>query len=282
MARYVDRDTLKSALSIPASSTDNHALLDAAIEGVSRLIDDYCGFPFAPSSGTRDYTAVDSECLYLDMPLTAVDSIRTDSSGNASYGTTCTSSDYYLAPYNATAESPARPYWEVETRPNATATFPTGVRRGVRVTGTWGYYDQRADTTAVLSTGVNATAKTLEVTGATSLHAGQMILMDSERMTVVSTPASATGAHTSGVIVQRGVNGTAGAAHTSGAAIAVYEYPIVSQAAMFQAQMDYRSRDAPMGMAGGEAFGAQRMYAAAGLHPFAKRMLDGFRKPTAL
>jgi hypothetical protein len=281
MARYVDRDTLKSALSIPASTTDNHALLDAAIEGVSRLIDDYCGFPFAPSSGVRYYTARHSGCLSPDYPLTAVDSIRVDTSGDGGYGTSWTSSDFYLTPYNARVESPPRPYWEIETRPNSTATFPAGVRRGVQITGTWGYYDQRADTTATLATGVNATATALALNGATALHAGQMILLDSERMTVTATPASSTGSHSSGVSVVRGVNGTVAAAHTSGAVVAVYEYPIISEAARFQAQMDYRARDAPLGVAGGQAFGDQPLRASAGLHPFSRRMLDGFRKPGA-
>lgn len=282
MSRYVDRDTLKNALSIPASTTGDHALLDAAIESVSRLIDDYCGFPFAPSSGVRHYTALGSERLYLDMPLLALDMLRTDTSGNADYNTTWTSSDYYLTPYNASAETPPRPFWEIEVRPNATAAFPARARRGVQLTGTWGYYDQRANTTATLATAVNATAVTLALNGATALHAGQMILMDSERMLVTQTPASATGAHTSGVTVTRGVNGTTGAAHTSGATIQVYEYPIVSQAAMFQAQMDFRAKDSPMGTAGGEVFGTQRSFAAGGLHPFAKNMLTGFRKPIAL
>ena len=279
---YVHRGDLKSALSIRASATADHALLDTAAEAISRLIDDYVGYHFYPASGTRYYTPIKGTYLSLDYPLLNVDAIQTSSNGGSTYGSTMTSNDYYLAPYNATEESPRRPWWGIEIRPTATssgAVFPM-ITRGARILGTWGYYDERVTSTAVLATGVaNATVTTITLTGATSLHPGQTIRIDDEQMFVEYSPTTSTGAHTSGVTVKRAQNGTPGATHASGTAIQIYTYPIVGQAAKYQAQQDYRVKDAPMGAMPAQPFGTERPTMAGGLHPFTRRMLDGFRKP---
>ena len=107
---YVHLDQLKAALGIPANSSAADVLLGAAIEGVSRLIDEHLDFPGFPRVGVRRYTAKDGDCLYLDTPLLAVTTIRTDNDNNGSYETTWTTSDYYLEPTNATMESPPRPF----------------------------------------------------------------------------------------------------------------------------------------------------------------------------
>ena len=280
---YTNRDILKNALTIPTSTTAGHDQLDAVLEGVSRLIDEYVGFPFFPSSGSRFYTAPNSHEVCLDYPLTGVDSIQTASNGGSTFGTTLASGDYYLSPYNATANSPKHPWWDIELRPNSTASFPAKTRRAVKVTGTWGYYDERASATNMLSTGLDATATVMQITGASALHPGQTILIDSERMLVTRNGLSGSDtATTSGVVgIQRGVNGSVAATHASGALLGIYQYPVVERAALYQAEMDYRAKDAPLGMAGADAFGTQRVQAPGGLHPFTQRMLASFRKPVA-
>ena len=279
---YIDRDTLKKALSIPTSTTDNNEFLDGTIEAVSRLIDEHLGFHVYPASGIRYFTAQETMSLNMEYPLTAVDFVQTSSNASLTFDTTMATSGYFMTPYNATEESPKQPWWGVEVnRNNSTTVFPKAYQRATRVQGTWGYYDQRRTSTAVLSTGVNGTALTLEITGASSLHPGQTILIGSERMFVSQTPTSATGANTSQVTVQRGVNGTSGAAHSSGAAIEIYEYPIIDRAALYQSQMDYRAKDAPLGTAGGDPFGTQHVQAPGGLHPFVIRMLAPIRIPVA-
>lgn len=280
MANYVDRTELKTALGIPATTTGDHLTLDRVAESVSRRFDRHVGFPFAPTYQARDFTAKHTQRLMLDVPLLAVESIRTSSDGGSTYGTTLAATDYYLAPYNASMESPPRPYWEIESTPNATAGLVTH-QRGVRITGTWGYYDQRRPSSATLATAIATGTTTIELNFATAVHVGQLLLMGGERMQVTRTPGSASGVHTSTVDVLRGQNGTSGVAHSCGTGIEVYEYPTVGAAALYQAQMDYRALDAPLGTAGGQPFGEQRVNAPGGLHPFVERDLEQFRKPTA-
>ena len=279
---YIDRNRLKAALNQDASSTGDHGMLDDTLESVSRLIDDYLGFHLYPSSGTRYFTPRDSRHLELDYPLLAVDAIQTSSDGGTTYGSTMVSGAYYLEPANATEESPRQPWWSVGIRPNTTASgaaFPAGTMRGARIQGTWGYFDERSTATATLATALNATSLTAEINGATAFRPGQTILMGGERMFVVQTPASATGSHSSQITVERARNGSAGATHSCATAIEIYNYPVVERAVLYQAQLDFRVKDAPLGVAGGEPFGAQSVRAAGGLHPFTLRMLAGFRMP---
>lgn len=282
---YTNRADLKTALGIPASTTGDHAHLDDAAEAISRLIDDYLGFHLYAASGVRYFTPKATSYLSLDYPLLSVDSIQTSSDGGSTYGSTMTSDSYYLEPANATEESPRRPWWEIVIRPNATssgAVFPKNIRRGTKITGTWGYFNQTKATSAVLSTDAASGTTTLEITNATALKVGQTILMGTEQMFVSRTPASASGSHTSTIDVLRAQNGTTNSTHSSATSIMIYEYPIVDRAALYQAEQDYRVKDAPFGMAGGEPSGGQRPMMAGGLHPFTRRSLDGFRSPVAL
>ena len=287
MALYTHRDAVKAALQIPASTTGEatgqrgllNQDIDAAIEGISHLIEDYLGYSPAPTSGTRFYTPVNSMTLCLDYPLLAVDSIQTSSDGGTTYGTTFATDSYYLKPYNATMESPPRPFWEIEMRDaGATAVFNRRMQRSARITGTWGYFDQRAGTTANLTSALDATTTSFAITGATSLHPGQLILMGTERMVITQTPASATGAHTSAVTALRAQQGTEGATHSAATSIAIYEFPIIERAALYQACQDYRAQQAPMGYTGGDQ-GTQRPVMVGGLHPFTRRLLEPLRKP---
>ena len=276
--RYVHRDTLKAALGILASTTGQHEQLDDAAETVSLDFDDFVGFSFQPASGARDYTPRQSRCLALDTPLTAVDAIRTTSDGT-SYGTTFAGDAFHLTPYNATMESPRKPFWGIELKASAAAVFPAGTVRGARVLGTWGYYDERKLSAATLATALDATATTVQLNGATALHAGQTILMGGERMLVTQTPASSTGSITSAVTVERGQHGTSGATHSCATTIEVYRYPIIERLALYQAEADYRAMHIPLGYAGG-GDNTERPVGGAGLHPFVRKRLERFRSPT--
>lgn len=281
---YTNLTALKSALGIDVSATARHALLTDVMEMVARQIDDYVGFHFYESYGTRLYTPRDTSSLFLDYPLLTVEGIQTSSDGGSTYGSTMTSADYYLSPYNATMEDPPRPYWEIEVRSNATssgAAFPKGIHRGARITGTWGYFNKTKSTSADLSTAATSNTSTLEITNATALSVGQTIILGTEKMFVTRTPGSSTGVHTSTVDVLRAQNGTTNSTHSATTGILIYEYPIIERAALYQAELDYRTKDAPMGVAGGEPMGTQPSRAI-GLHPFTRRMLDMFRMPVAI
>ena len=282
---YIDRDTLKGALSLPASATDKHWLLDAALDGVTQEIDKDVGYGFAPRTGTRYYRPTNSDYLVLDYPLTAVTSVTLDNDEDGVYESTLAATAYYLLPDNATEQSPAQPFWALEIRAdaNASAVFPVGVRRGVKITGTWGYYDQRTETTAKPATGISAAANVWDMVGASGLRAGQMLRVDDEQVLILDNAlsGSATAAASGQITVRRAQGGTTGATHSSNSTMSVYSYPIIERTCLYQAEMDYRAMDAPLGVAGGDYGGGQTVRAPGGLHPFSKKMLDQFREPVA-
>lgn len=281
---YTNRESVKDALGIAATATGPHAQLDAAQEGVARLIDDYLGFHAYPVLGTRYYTAKDALRLYLDTPLLGITALRT-STGNASFGTTLSSGDYFLVPYNATEESPRQPWWEIEIRTSATAVFPNGLQRAVQVVGTWGYFDERTTSTNKLTTALTSGALTMDITGASALRVGQTLLIDNEQVTIAANGLGGSDtATTSGhVTIERAKNGTSNDAHTSGTTISLYGFPVIERAAFFQVLQDFRAKEAPLGFAGGEPFGTQGFApGGAGLHPFARRMLDPLRRPVTV
>lgn len=288
---YVTRNALKTSLGMLGTATAKHDELDDVIEAVSRLIDDYLGFHAFPASGTRYYTPTESNRLYLDFPLVNVDAIQTTSDGST-YGTTMTTLDYFLRPYNATEMSPTQPWWEIEINENTTSTggvFPTGIQRGVRVLGTWGYFDEREEVTVSPASGVsiNATQTTMQLTNSSLLYAGQTIRMGTEQIFLTSVPktnGSDTATNSDVVTGIRARNGTTGATHSSNSTVSIYRYPIIGQAALYQTGQDFRTKDAPLGIPGADILGgaAVRVSAQAGLHPFTRRMLDSFRTPVAI
>lgn len=276
---YTHRDAVKDACGIAASSTGDHDQIDASIEAASRLIDDWLGYPFGPQIETRLLRATKSALLRLDKPLTAVTTLRTDAGGDGSYESTWSTAMYWLNPANATGESPPAPYWEIEQRVSATSVFPVGISRGVELAGTWGYYDRRENSSAVLSTtggALDSTQSNLTVTFASALHAGQTIRVDEEQMFIQEVTASAAGAGGQ-MTVLRAQNGTTGATHATGAAIQTYRYPIVERAALYEAQRDFR---AGLGLpaAGSPEFVDSRQPQSADLSPTVRRMLAGFRR----
>jgi hypothetical protein len=279
---YAHRDQLKDACSIAVSATGDHDQLDMCLETDSRLIDDWLGSHIYPRVETRFLTPRETQRLRLDRPLLAVTTLRTDAGGDASYESTWTTGMYYLNPANATGESPPQPFWEIEVRATSTSVFPEGISRGVELAGTWGWYDQRDNSSAVLSaTGgaLDATQTNLTVTFASALHPGQTLLVDQEQMFV--SDVSSSGAGVGGVVtVERARNGTTGATHATGAAIQIYRYPIVERACLYQAQHDFRQGLADP-VAGGAMFGESgRMPSAqVDLHPRVRAMLRGLRTP---
>ena len=276
--QYTNLRDIADALQLAASATGDHDQLRLTMETDSRVIDEWLGYEVGPRDTTRYFTAVESMQLRLDRPLLSITALRTDSSGNGSYGTTMSTAHFYLTPYNAPTESPPQPFWGIEVRATATSVFPAKTRRGVEIAGRWGVYDQRDTSTAVLSTDANATTPTLEVTGASSLYSGQTIRVGTEDMFVVRSPVTATAAHTSQVTVQRAQNGTTGSTHSSATGIGVYTYPIVDRACLFQVQHDFKFSKADP-VAGGGGFGPIQPLPEGNLHPAVRQMLRGFRSP---
>lgn len=119
---------------LPSDVTD--AILEDAIEAASRKIDGECGRVFYQETATtKTFTADHADYLPID-DLVSVTTLKTDSSGDRTYGTTWATTDYDLTPDDAADRS--EPYTAIMLPPNGTQSFTT-IRRGVQIVGTWGW-----------------------------------------------------------------------------------------------------------------------------------------------
>lgn len=124
---YTDREELKGYLDIRDDRSDQ--LLDARIEAASRAVDGWCGRVFYAVTEPRIFTAEDHRVLSVP-DLLEVTALETDDAGDRSYATAWDAADYDLEPLSGP------PYTSVWA--GAGHIFPTS-RRGIRITGTWGY-----------------------------------------------------------------------------------------------------------------------------------------------
>ena len=134
--RYATVAELKVWLGI-TDATDDTAL-GSVLDAASRQIDEDTGrFFYQTAAGTvRYYTATNTGYVLIDdcVSLTAM---ATDGDGDRTYEDTWAVTDYDLLPENALADG--RPYDTLAVSPSGSYRLPTGVRKGVKLTGTWGW-----------------------------------------------------------------------------------------------------------------------------------------------
>lgn len=114
-------------------------IIENALESVSRLIDKLTGRRFYVVSETRYFTAECSD--WLPVPdIQAISGLWTDEASGRTYTDTWAATDYDLVPYNAQADTAEpEPYTDIEITPLGSYTFPVGMRKGVKITASWGY-----------------------------------------------------------------------------------------------------------------------------------------------
>ena len=145
---YTDLTTLKAALG--KTLGDEDARLASLITGASRVIDRVCRRRFFVASETRFFAADGPTVLNvfsqrraggmaLDIDdLVSLTSLQTDDDGDGVWETTWAATDYSLLPVNAAIWQ--QPYTELRTNPiGGRYVFPRWPR-GVRVTGSFGYW----------------------------------------------------------------------------------------------------------------------------------------------
>lgn len=122
----------------------------ACLLAISRAVDKWCRVKrgeFAPTAAgvVRYFTAEWPD--RLDVPaLRSVSEIATDENNTGTYGRVWGPSDYLLGPDNAAEDD--EPYTCIERDSRSSSgrwSFPVGVRRGVRVTGAWGWAETPPD-----------------------------------------------------------------------------------------------------------------------------------------
>lgn len=133
---YATLAQLKARLNVPTGTTTHDAAFEAMIETASRQIDnDLDRQFFATSSETRYYTSDDHLTCFLPhdvLTVTEVALLSSAAGGVRTYGWTLTTDEYDLEPYDGP------PYTRLSVGGTARYTFPLQ-RRGVRITGTFGY-----------------------------------------------------------------------------------------------------------------------------------------------
>lgn len=143
---YADAPTLKARFSIPDMLDETH--ISNALDSASRAIDQHCQRVFYTTATTATFVPTDLYCLLLAETdvwvgdLVSVTSLSTDGSGDGTYETAWSESDYQLWPVNAAAGPEARPYTEI--RAVGSKLFPVPYSRfqranRVQITGTFGW-----------------------------------------------------------------------------------------------------------------------------------------------
>lgn len=116
-------------------------LLEKAVNATSRAIDRYCGRRFWQDSvvKTRTYKVSEPYIAWVDdISTTTGLIIKTDTSGDYSWATTWTSTDYDLEPDNADMDDAAYAWWRILAVDSQT--FPRSeLRKTLQVTARFGW-----------------------------------------------------------------------------------------------------------------------------------------------
>lgn len=137
MTVYVDPDELKASLTLDGTTyadTDVEQAVAAASGQVERMLNR--DFGQTDDDVVRYYTARAPHRLVVH-DLISVASIQTDDDYDGVFETTWTTNDYVLEPFNAVTDD--EPYTEITVPRYGERDFPTNVKRGVKITGTWGW-----------------------------------------------------------------------------------------------------------------------------------------------
>lgn len=210
MSLYGNLTALKQNLTLVATTHDD--VLLRLLEGASQRVDEYCKRHFHTERGTRHFTAGAVDEALIDDLLEA-EEIALDLDGDGTHETVMTAGQYLLGPENQ------YPKGVLEIATGSAACLPL-VKRGVRITGTWGYGNRTAwpwraaGCTATLG-GESDTTATLSAAG--KISAGQTLLVGGEQIYVEAVAGTE-------ATVRRGVNLTTATTHAAEAA-SVAQYP---------------------------------------------------------
>lgn len=134
--RYATVAEAKARIGI--TDTTDDTVLGTVLDAVSRGIDNHCGrFFYQTAAGTiRYYTPAHSDEVLIE-DCVSLSAVATDGDGDRTYEDTWAATDYDLYPDNAATDG--WPYWKIMATPSGSYGFPAGVRRGLQLTGVWGW-----------------------------------------------------------------------------------------------------------------------------------------------
>ena len=248
-----------SVLDIQHNREDDRIL--AIIESASRQIDGFCGRTFYVANATLTLDCEDPQTLFLpDLISVDANGIATDDvgdDGDGAFKTVWTDTDFDLRPPNADPDGgadSARPYRSIRASRGSVRRFPVGGGR-VKIAGQWGFWRRLGTATETLSGAISATDGQIAVSANADVSPGHTLLIGAEQLYVRRLSAA------NAFQVQRAVNGTMAAAHQSGDAIRIFEYPApIREAATIQTARTWRGQPASLGADLRETLGAYRRY----------------------
>lgn len=203
---------------------------------MSRAADRHCNRHFYAEHATRYVSGPEpaSDVLWLPFDIVSIESIVAD-------GVTLGADDYVLWPYNH------GPKMRIDT---ADGSDWTTAKRGIAITGVFGYSCDVRATGQSLAADVNADDSAWGVADASGISVGETLLVGDEQAYVAAIVDDA-------LTVTRAVNGTTAAIHASGTVVNRRVYPAdLERAVLMQASRFFRdTATGYSGMAGGADYG---------------------------
>lgn len=179
---YTTRERVKEALD-SGDSARNNKKVDRACRSATDSVDTLCGRYFWPHVGT----------FYFDWPSQASPTLHRlwvpdliSLTSLTSGGVAISASDYMLYPANAPARG--EPYRWIEIDRSTLGTFEHGdtAQRNIVATGTWGYPASTEAAGTLAAAIVDTLAGGVAVSDSAAIGIGDLILVDTEYMIVLS------------------------------------------------------------------------------------------------
>lgn len=223
LSQYKDR--------INVVSTAHDAALLMQLEAASAQVDAAAGRRFCTRTETRYFEAASKDLVIVDDLLSVTSLAQDDDIDDTFAETWVENTDFVLAPEHE------YPKTRIERLKNSDYSFVTGVKRMVKIVGVFGFGDGQTSgpwsVTGITGTVATAAGTTLTLSAEGTLVVGHTIKLESEQMYVTAVSTGGTKTAT----VQRGVNGTTAAAHTTAAISTAMYPPQVTDAAIWLAAM---------------------------------------------
>ena len=222
---YISLDEFKLAANV--SDTTKDALYLTLCESASRMIDTICHRRFYLWKGVRYYTAKNYHRVLVDDIFTLTE-LASDPAGDSSYSEVWTASQYGRVqsswPIQAIVFNDDSPSISLDDD-------------YFRVTGVFGYAKPSCWRDIVATATIATTGgKTIEVSSYGNISVGNTILVDSEQM-YVTAKSTTTGPTKYYLTVERGVNGTTAATHSSKAVATMQYVELASAATLHRAKL---------------------------------------------
>lgn len=245
---YATVAQLRARNEVPSTALTNDGRMMEKLREATQNIIRYCGGrEFSPTVAARTFDWESSlELLFRGFDLLTLTSVSDVQSAKTITSSTPQSPNMLGNQFSD--PTTYGPWYGMELDPTRDFfLYSTTKTKAITVTGIWGWHDDYSAAWASVYTD-NTFATTLQLSGSLlsstagtpqavttnadptvsysswyqtpAISAGSLIKIDSEYLAVINTISGQ-----SKVIVMRGVNGTTAAAHSSGAAITVYEPP---------------------------------------------------------